>query len=270
MKTLEQELRTIPFDLLYQESLTEFYTSTEYTKDPSNWFVRNNIKKIGDTWLYPKLLTFFSSCQLNYTAEGKIDGAQFWKDNFDFTDLWNRGVFRFIQEHRVGLSVSTQSKNPGAYYCALVPIIPSAFKKYHDTPYSKWDKKTISQVVNSKLGKVLLNAKPMDFNIEELMDARAKALVTDKGKPKNAKIEYKPKRTGLLAFDSLPDLERTMHIQIWCAHPEVRNEYMILDPINWDSMPEPIITGEIFNKPVKEPKPEKVKVREIVIDDPWD
>lgn len=268
MKTLEKELRTIPFDQLYQESLDPFYTSTGYGKASSNWFTRNNIKKIGDTWLYPKLLTLFSSCQLNYTAEGKIDGAQFWKDNFDFKDPWNRGLFKFIRQDKIGLSVSTQSKIPGSYYCALVPIIPAAFKKYNDIPYSKWDRSTISQVVNSKLGSMLLNAKPMDFSIEELLTARAKALVTDEGKPKNAKVEYKSKKTGLLRFDKLPDLERAIYIQIWCAHPEVRNEYMILDPINWDSMPEPLITGEIFNKPVKEIKPEKVNAEEI--DDPWD
>lgn len=36
-----------------------------------------------------------------------------------------------------------------------------------------------------------------------------------------------------------------MLTQVWVAHPSLRNEYMVLDPVNWDQMPEPLIPTEL-------------------------
>jgi len=46
---------------------------------------------------------------------------------------------------------------------------------------------------------------------------------------------------------TVPKLVTTMLTQIWVAHPSLRTEYMILDPNNWDKMPEPLVGSEIFN-----------------------
>jgi hypothetical protein len=40
--------------------------------------------------------------------------------------------------------------------------------------------------------------------------------------------------------------------QIWVAHPENRTKYMVLDPLNWDRVPPPLIETDIFQKPVYE------------------
>jgi hypothetical protein len=40
-----------------------------------------------------------------------------------------------------------------------------------------------------------------------------------------------------------------MLTQIWLAHPQHRSNLMILDPNNWDHMPEPLIAASIFKTP---------------------
>jgi hypothetical protein len=44
----------------------------------------------------------------------------------------------------------------------------------------------------------------------------------------------------------VPKLTGTMLCQIWVAHPSLRTEYMVLDPVDWDYMPEPLVSPEIF------------------------
>jgi hypothetical protein len=50
----------------------------------------------------------------------------------------------------------------------------------------------------------------------------------------------------------LPKLTQTILTQIWLAHPVHRSNLMILDPQNWDHMPEPLIAPTIFKQPIKE------------------
>jgi hypothetical protein len=50
----------------------------------------------------------------------------------------------------------------------------------------------------------------------------------------------------------LPKLTQSLLTQIWLAHPSHRHNLMILDPQNWDRMPEPLIANNVFTTP--EPK----------------
>ena len=54
-------------------------------------------------------------------------------------------------------------------------------------------------------------------------------------------------------------------LQIWIAHPTRRTKYMILDPMNWDNTPEPIIDDSIF---LEDEKPTKKET--LTWDDMWD
>jgi hypothetical protein len=47
---------------------------------------------------------------------------------------------------------------------------------------------------------------------------------------------------------SLPKLVQIMVCQTWCAHPNNRTQYMVLNPLDWDNLPEPLIqTSEIVS-----------------------
>jgi hypothetical protein len=52
-----------------------------------------------------------------------------------------------------------------------------------------------------------------------------------------------------LKLAHLPKLTQSMLCQIWLAHPKHRDPLMILDPKNWDLMPQAIIPQDIFKKP---------------------
>lgn len=72
------------------------------------------------------------------------------------------------------------------------------------------------------------------------------------------------KGIGDTVLGKAPKLVSTMLTQIWVAHPSVRTNYMVLDPYNWDKMPEPLATAEIFA-----PDPKAVADKPYVEDLPW-
>lgn len=67
------------------------------------------------------------------------------------------------------------------------------------------------------------------------------------------------------ALDKAPKLVGTMLTQIWVAHPSLRTEYMVLDPNDWDWMPPPLVTTEVFK-----PETKPVATSNYVSDVPWD
>jgi hypothetical protein len=66
-------------------------------------------------------------------------------------------------------------------------------------------------------------------------------------------------------FAKIPKLVGTMLTQIWVAHPSLRTEYMILNPNNWDLMPPPLVSTDIFKQSPAEPK----STQSVNTDLPW-
>ena len=66
----------------------------------------------------------------------------------------------------------------------------------------------------------------------------------------------------------LPKITQTVLTQCWLAHPESRTPYMLLDLQNWDAMPQPLVTNDIFRTEVK-PQPTKPQ-KELADVLPWD
>lgn len=52
----------------------------------------------------------------------------------------------------------------------------------------------------------------------------------------------------------LPKLTQSILAQIWLAHPSHRTGLMILNPNNWDDLPEPLIVNNVF----KTPEPQEI------------
>lgn len=263
--TIEQDLKRTPFDELYHDynENKSDEERKEYLASPYNFYARNRLKQQGAGLIYPRIMAFIASLKLNRNSSGKIDGLQFWKDNTDHDDIWMKGLYLFIREPKVSLSIASQNKEPGSHYCAFVPIIPAAFKRYNDIPYSDWDVDTIHHVCTSKLAETLQYKDYPEFSRDELLNVRQQLLQTSDGKPKKALSTYGTKITTNKEFDAIPELAKLMYVQIWCALPEIRNKYMILDPKSWDTIPEPLTTGDIF---VKEEKPKHEKKENKIID----
>lgn len=188
------------------------------------------------------------------TVEGKIDGKKVLSQAFDFSSDWEKGLYLFLMLDSRSPYLTTQYKGESKAYCALVPLILYAFKLNQKIKYSQWDKDTLSWVVN----KSLCNAMKWDAPIpsrEELIAARELGLTYQSGakmgQQRNPQSTYKLFATKGGALEGCPDLVGTMLTQIWCAHPQNRTQYMILDPHNWDRMPTPLITENIFSSVIK-------------------
>lgn len=270
--TVEQELRTIPFNTLAAEYETVVKQNqldwTTHLSSKKNWLTDNNIKQIGQDWLYPKLLTHFASFQTNTTAEGqKIDCLQYLKDNLDFNDPWNKGLLLFMKIDKRSLTLQVQNRGSGLQYCSLIPLIMAAHKKYNNVPYSRWDYNTMHYIVNPSLLEAMSWSHEHDLDNDhddfyndwgisrnDLRELRIEALTyksgDKKGQVKDPKSTYTVNSTSNPIFASMPTLTRIMAVQTWCAHPDNRHQYMVLSTYDWDKIPEELVTANIFKTKV--------------------
>lgn len=185
------------------------------------------------------------------TPEGQIDGTKMLKHAFDFSDPWERGLYIFLLLDNRGSYLPTQYKGEGVQFCALVPLIMYAYKLHHKIPYSRWNRNSLKYIVNKALLDAMLHEG--QYTREELLAARELGLVyqggESKGKSRNPQSTFKLWATREGCLHKVPHLAQVMYTQIWCAHPSNRTPYMVLDPKNWDIMPTPLITQDIFNPP---------------------
>jgi len=185
------------------------------------------------------------------TAEGKIDGRKVLSQAFDFSNDWEKGLYLFLMLDSRSPYLSTQYKGESKAYCALVPLILYAFKLNQKIRYSQWDSDTLHWVVNKSLCNAMRWDQPIPSRTE-LLVAREFGLTYQSGakmgQQRNPQSTYRLFATKGKALEGCPDLVGTMLTQIWCAHPQNRTQYMVLDPHNWDRMPTPLITENIFSK----------------------
>lgn len=282
--TVEQELRTIPFNTLAKEYGTVVTQNnldwSTHLSSKNNWLIDNNIKQIGQDWLYPKLLTHFATFKTNASAEGKIDCLKYLKDNLDFNDPWNKGLILFMKIDKRSLTLQVQNRGSGLQYSSLVPLIMSAHKKYDNIPYTRWDYHTMKYIVNPSLLEAMSwwHDHPIDndhddfyndwgISRNDLRELRIEALTyksgDKKGQVKDPKSTYTVNSTSNPIFASMPTLTRIMAVQTWCAHPDNRHQYMVLNTNDWDKIPEELVTANIF-------KSETSKIVPLKEDLPWD
>jgi hypothetical protein len=85
---------------------------------------------------------------------------------------------------------------------------------------------------------------------EEILQARTQGLTyktgSKAGTQRSPLSTFKLYDTTGTKLHKVPELAQTMIAQIWCAHPSNRTKYMVLDPENWDAIPAPLISSDIF------------------------
>ena len=182
------------------------------------------------------------------TVEGQIDSAKLIKHAFDFSNEWERGLYIFLMLDSRSAYLPSQYKGEGVQYCALVPLIPYAYKLHHKIPYSKWDRATLKWTVNKSLLDAMTHTGT--YTREELLAARELGMTYQNGpksgESRNPQSNFKLWSTKGGCMHGVPHLAQVMYTQIWCAHPSSRTPYMVLDPQNWDRMPAPLISESIF------------------------
>jgi hypothetical protein len=191
------------------------------------------------------------------TTEGQIDGLKAVRSIFDFSQDWDKGLYYFLMLDARSSYLKTQYKGDARNYCSLVPLILYAFKLLHSIPYSKWDKSTLHWVVNQSLCSAMLCEVP-EVTREELLEIRETGLVFKTGQKvgttRNPATTYRLTGINSTKIGGLPELAQTMLAQIWCAHPTNRTKFMVLSPENWDHIPAPLVSEQLF-APIIHDKP---------------
>jgi hypothetical protein len=204
------------------------------------------------------------------SIEGQIDGLEYVKKYFFNGDQWAEGLYRFLMLDSRSSYLSQQYKGDGRNYCALVPLVMYAHKLHNGIPYAAWGRENLKYVVNDSLAQAML-CEPSHVSNEELLTIREAGLTVKTGakagEVRNPVTTYKLYGIQDSEIGTLPEMAQTMLTQIWCAHPENRTKYMVLDPKQWDRVPPPLIAPQVFKIPQTLAVPTISSASELA---PWD
>lgn len=181
------------------------------------------------------------------TAEGQINCREALNQIFDFKSEWDRGLYWFLMLDSRSSYLKTQYKGEARQWCSLVPLILYPFKLLYNVPYSRWRREDLHLVVNKSLCDAMLCDIP-EVSKERLLEIREQGMMyrsgTKAGEMRNPISTYKLYGVQSTDIGHLPELAQTMLTQIWCAHPQNRTKYMVLDPKNWDWIPDPLLSAQ--------------------------
>lgn len=239
------------------------------------WAIRNMIPhKLS--WLPHQLLAYFGSWKAVKDDGGMYSAPLTWDANTrlreDYFALGSgllatatRGIF--FKDAPKG---SQQYKSP---INPLVPIILAGFKKFQGIKYSQWNPVGLETLLDPELSKLVGVTVP-DMPHSDLIALRNTAITDKTGArqniPNNPATCTKLNHLGDTAIGHLPKLAKYMVLQTWAAHPSNRNEYMILDPNDWDNIPEPLVSRDIFShQPATAVKPTTSMWLDTGSDMPW-
>lgn len=228
------------------------------------WAESNDLSHFS-SWIMPQLVAWYGSWTLAYTTEGQIDCLQTVRNNCPCPQT---RAFYMLSRMKRSLLVASQTKSPD--YSTLTPLILMGQKRMQGVNYEQWrSAKNLEWVMEPRLYEALsLDAQTIEeccsLGSDRLIEIRDQGLLARTGKYAGSKKPAKStwSLTGIqdTELGKLPKITQTILTQCWLAHPESRTPYMILDLQNWDSMPKPLVTNDIFKpepinittKPVKE------------------
>ncbi len=233
-----------------------------------------------NSWMLPQIAAHYGNWTLVW-RDGKVDPSETAKKNI--TTPWHFGLWKVCTYLKRGSLVRSQVNPEFASYSALVPLILMGAKKFQGVKYKQWDIAADTPLIDKNLREAMFWQPDMsrdDHNLrdyepcyglgsEELLALQRQGLFIKSG-PK-AGTSNKPTSAWCLrgmrgtALDKAPKLVGTMLTQIWVAHPSLRTEYMVLDPNDWDWMPPPLVTTEVFK-----PETKPVATSNYMSDVPWD
>lgn len=174
-----------------------------------------------------------------------------------FTDDTMMGLYEFLMTDARSVFLDKQYTAPGRSYCALVPLIMYAFKAHKNVPYEHWNKRQVEGITSPRLYTAMTYRSETLFGKDDILAARAEGLLVKTGIKQGTSRNpvHTFKLYGASAFKGMPELQQVMLAQIWCAHPDNRTKFMVLDPFNWDRIPPPLVqsekifTTDTFNSP---------------------
>ena len=147
-----------------------------------------------------------------------------------------------------------QSMTKVPKFASFTPLFMYAHKSYNNIPYEFWNKNDagIHWVLGPMLEKVNNQAKEIEYfelSNDEIKEGRIEALTWKSGKKAGQIIPLTGFRSvaGITINDKyIPNPMLYMILQLWICNSDVRDTTsMILDPWNWDRIPEALDEVEI-------------------------
>ena len=219
------------------------------------------------TWLLPQLVAWYGSWTLVYAGD-QIDCLETIKRNCP--DPKSRAFYMLSRVKR-SLLVAQQTKTPD--YATLTPLILMGLKRMQGIEYETWKNSTgLQYFLEPRLFDALvLGSEDLEtcgsLGSDRLLEIQKQGLTTKTGKTagsiKPAKSTWSLSGIQDTEIGNLPKITQTILTQCWLAHPELRTPYMILDLNDWDTMPKPLVTNDIF-------KATPTKTKELATTLPWD
>jgi len=196
-------------------------------------------------WFLDQMLHYFGGWQLIWNGD-LIDCLATVKHNV--VSDFDRGLWQLACRTTRSKLVARQIDQPN--FSSLVPLILAGVKRYQEVAYSSWDRATAETVMPRDLWEATQSRSSL--TVDELLQLRVKGLEVQSGA--RAGTLRDPRSSWQLygiadsELGRLPKLAQVMFTQIWVAHPDLRHRDMILDPLNWDTMPEPLIKTDVVTK----------------------
>lgn len=246
--------------------------SNNITDFPFELYARCNDSQLEDlakthhlttynSWMLPQIAAYYGNWRL-VRKDNLVDAIATARENI-VTD-YDIGLWRVVTKLKRGSLVKSQVNPEFASYSALVPLILMGIKKFQGVKYSHWNILENCPLIDSNLLQAML-WQPDESHLEmdllpneiayglgstRLLELRETGLTIKSGlrmgtqqSPTSAWCLRGMQNTELA---KAPKLVGTMLTQIWVANPSLRTEYMVLEPNNWDLMPDPLVAGTIF------------------------
>lgn len=257
----KQDIEHYPFEEFAEAPLDQLESVAE----------RQKIQQYN-SWMLPQMLARFGRFRPQWAGD-KIDAVATLQHNLG-SDPKLRGMYLAATKLPRGKLVARQNSTQGSHYGALVPLVMAGLKKYQAIPYTQWHRDGIKYVADKNLAQAMLVDIVPVLPTHRLLEIREIGLVAKSGRTegqaKSPTATWALTGIGDTELGHLPKLAVTMLTQIWLAHPSLRNPYMVLDPVNWDHMPEPLVTQDIFKAPVAVPVTSKPVVSAESSFLPWE
>ena len=232
----------------------------ELTEDEMGEQAERHKIKAWNSWMLPQLVAYFGTWELKYNDDGQIDPSATAAYNIG-SDPWKLGALAVVTMLKRSDLVKTQATPECVNYSSLCPIVMSGLKKFKNIPYEMWSDTGLEDIVPRNLLEAMFYDTP-ELPLDRKLELREIGLTIGSG-PKAGEM-HKPtsqwKLVGLKGTEiaDMPALATTMFGQIWVAHPSLRTKYLVLDPLDWDSMPEPLIKDDVVAKSVYTPSNSKL------------
>lgn len=225
-----------------------YISATNLNTITSKAIIEGFIDKYGiilhSDWILPQIITLIGNMPLYKNTNGLYSGKQFKYQNF--TTDWLKGLLLFTLLNTKSSYLKLQYKAPSKLYGALTPLVMYALRLTKGINYSSWDTEEIHFITHSDLSEAMLCKDMPAFTKEAILAYRAEGLTTALGVVKNPISTYSLTKVSDPIFTQLPKLVKIMLSQIWMAHPSNRTKYMVLDPLDWDTVPTPLIPNDVL------------------------